>query len=80
MAPTETTDKMKLLSEIREILHKHEKRIYATKQVIPWAGTNISPIHAVTTTQVGEELEVAFSQILKTLREYDVQSNTKVSF
>jgi hypothetical protein len=41
MTPTETTDKMRLLSEIREILHEHEKKIYATKQVIPWAGTNI---------------------------------------
>ena len=80
MTPTETTDKMRLLSEIREILHEHEKKIYATKQVIPWAGTNINPTHAVTTAQVGQELEEAFSQILVTLRKYDVQSNTEVVF
>jgi hypothetical protein len=80
MMHTETTDKMKLLYEIREILYKHKRNIYATKQIIPWTATNIGPIHAVTTNQVGQELEIAFSQILETLRKYDVQSNTEVVF
>lgn len=58
-----------LNSKIRDIVFDTSDNIYKEKQVIPWAGTNVGPITAVTTGAVGYNLDILREKITNLLRE-----------
>lgn len=55
--------------KIRDAIFDVSDNIFKEKQIIPWAGTNVGPVTAVTTGAVGYNLDVLRKNITGLLRE-----------